>query len=144
MRRIDNEERERVLDLLSHRQIVDRDLVLASKFVREELGFILHNDKLHYCTLRRIRNRVTADKYELSHIPYFMERNGQLICQYEMDDVECDLISLLHDIYQNRGCLELDSSENISLAFEKTTSLLTAIQARKLKELFQKLGLDKA
>lgn len=37
-------------------------LVPADEFVAATLGYILHNDKNHYKTLKKIRNRTDAEK----------------------------------------------------------------------------------
>lgn len=70
----------------------------ADDFVIENLSIILHNDKLHYKTLKRLRTRDIANRYNLKGIPYFVESAGKLISQFNMSSGECMLITLLHFI----------------------------------------------
>lgn len=71
------------------------DLVAADSFVSETLGFILHNNKMHYRNLYRIKNRKTAEKYNFKGIPYFMACPNGYISQFKMSSGECMLVSLI-------------------------------------------------
>lgn len=74
---------------------MDTTLVDADKFVRETLGFILHNNKSYYPNLKKIRNRSVALEKGFKHMPYFNEVNGHIISQYRMSSGESMLISLI-------------------------------------------------
>ena len=71
------------------------NLVKADPFVAETLGYILHNNKGHYKTLYKIKNRATAEKYGFKGVPYFVEYGENIISQFRMSSGECLLISLI-------------------------------------------------
>lgn len=73
----------------------------ADDYVKEKLSFILHGDTDHYKTLKRIKNRATANEMGLNNLPYFIESETTLISQYRMSSGECLLISLLHFLYNS-------------------------------------------
>lgn len=70
-------------------------LVEADDFVKETLGYILHNDKGYYPKLKKIKNRATATEFGFKNMPYFNEINGNIISQYRMSSGESMLISLI-------------------------------------------------
>lgn len=70
-------------------------LVDADDFVKETLGFILHNDKNYYPNLKKIKSRPTAIEKGFKNMPYFNEVNGHIISQYRMSSGESMLISLI-------------------------------------------------
>lgn len=67
----------------------------ADAFVRETLGYILHNNKNHYKVLKKIKSRSNADSFHFRGIPYFIEENHHIISQYRMSSGESMLISLI-------------------------------------------------
>jgi len=71
------------------------DLIDADLFVKETLGYILHNDKKHYKTLKKIKTRTIAKNYQFRGMPYFIEEKGHIISQYRMSSGESMLISLI-------------------------------------------------
>lgn len=71
------------------------DLVDADSYVSEALGYILHNNKVHYSGLKRMRSRDCAQKYGFTGIPYFCVVSGGIITQFQMSSGECMLLSLL-------------------------------------------------
>lgn len=91
----------RVVDrLLAKKQISTIQLIEADTYVRDTLSHILHGDKNHYQTLKRIRNRQIAESLGLRNLPYFIEPiSSCYISQYRMSSGECLLISMLHFIY---------------------------------------------
>ena len=70
-------------------------LIPADPFVAETLGFILHNNKKHYSSLKKIKTKSIAERIGFTGIPYFCEINGYLISQYQMSSGESMLISLV-------------------------------------------------
>ena len=91
----------RIVDaILRKGDINDDDIVDAVDYIKDNLSFILHGDRIHYRKLKKIKNRQTANKLNLNNIPYFNEaKNGKLLSQYRMSSGECLLISLLNFIY---------------------------------------------
>ncbi|WP_392441412.1 ATP-dependent nuclease [Edwardsiella piscicida] len=86
--------------LLRSKKISSEQLVDAFDYVKEHLSFILHGDREHYKTMRKIKNKRISESLELSNLPYFMETDrGTLLSQYRMSSGECLLISLLNYIY---------------------------------------------
>ena len=70
-------------------------LVDADDFVKETLGFILHNDTGYYPNLKKIKSRPVANDKGFKNMPYFNEINGHIISQYRMSSGESMLISLI-------------------------------------------------
>lgn len=70
-------------------------LVDADDFVKETLGFILHNDKDYYPNLKKIKSRTVAMEKGFNGMPYFNQINGHIISQYRMSSGESMLISLI-------------------------------------------------
>ena len=70
-------------------------LVDADDFVKETLGFILHNKKDFYPNLKKIRSRAIATDKGFKNMPYFNEIDGHIISQYRMSSGESMLISLI-------------------------------------------------
>ena len=70
-------------------------LIDADSFVKETLGYILHNNKSHYKILKKIKNRTIADTFQFRGVPYFIEENHHIISQYRMSSGESMLISLI-------------------------------------------------
>lgn len=81
------------------------DLEKADDFIRENLGYILCNDKTYYQDLFRLKNgrdpstrKTYQNKYKLGGIPYFYVRDGQRINQAHMSTGENLLLSILHSL----------------------------------------------
>lgn len=70
-------------------------LVDADSFVAETLGYILHNDKGYYTSLKKITNREIAKKYQFKGMPYFVDYGTIIISQFKMSSGECMLLSLI-------------------------------------------------
>ncbi len=70
-------------------------LIDADPFVAETLGYILHNDKSYYSSLKKIKNREVAKKFQFKGMPYFVEYSTNLISQFKMSSGECMLLSLI-------------------------------------------------
>jgi len=70
-------------------------LVDADNFVKESLGYILHNDINYYSNLKKIKTRALAKAKGFNGIPYFININGIIISQYRMSSGESMLISLI-------------------------------------------------
>lgn len=70
-------------------------LVDADDFVKETLGYILHNNKGYYPNLKKIKSRPVAKNKGFKNMPYFNEINGHTISQYRMSSGESMLVSLI-------------------------------------------------
>lgn len=74
---------------------LEETLIEADKFVKETLGYILHNNKSYYSTLLKVKNRTLAKKYNFKGMPYFRKIGKNYISQYRMSSGESMLISLI-------------------------------------------------
>lgn len=70
-------------------------LVDADPFVSETLGYILHNDKNKYKSLKRIKSKEIARQEGFIGFPYFNKIGDKVISQYQMSSGESMLISLI-------------------------------------------------
>ena len=67
----------------------------ADEFVVESLGYILHNNKKHYKSLKKIYSRAKAKESGFNGIPYFIQFGDRIVSQYKMSSGESMLISLI-------------------------------------------------
>lgn len=84
-----------VIDQFMSDPEINNVLVDADDFVKETLGFILHNDRGYYPNLKKIKSRATAVDKGFKNMPYFNEINTHIISQYRMSSGESMLISLI-------------------------------------------------
>lgn len=92
----------RIVDrLIENGKIRDDFIVDADEYIKDNLSYILHGDRIHYRNLKRMRNKYIAKSFNLDNTPYFMNIDNHLISQYKMSSGECLLISLLHFIYNS-------------------------------------------
>lgn len=84
-----------IIDQFMSSEAIGTSLIDADIFVKETLGYILHNNKNHYPNLKKIRTRAIAKENGFNGIPYFNEINGNIISQYRMSSGESMLISLI-------------------------------------------------
>lgn len=70
-------------------------LIEADDFVKETLGYILHNNKSYYSSLLKVKNRTLAKRYNFRGMPYFRKIGDRYISQYRMSSGESMLISLI-------------------------------------------------
>ena len=87
-------------------------LVDADDFVKETLGFILHNDRSYYPNLKKIKSRPIAVDKGFKNMPYFNEVNGHTISQYRMSSGESMLVSLI-DFINNLVIKQTRNSHDI-------------------------------
>lgn len=87
----------------------------AEDFVIENLGSILRNDIDYYQGLKVIKNKKIAEKFRFKNIPYFWNREEELISQMSMSSGEYLLISLLHFINQRLKYTKKNNVDNLSL-----------------------------
>lgn len=83
------------IDKFMAQQNYEEYLVDADEFVAQTLGYILHNDKKHYSTLKKIKSRNDAEKIGFKGIPYFLGCGKSIISQFRMSSGESMLISLI-------------------------------------------------
>lgn len=74
---------------------LEETLIEADDFVKETLGYILHNNKSYYSSLLKIKNRTLAKQYNFRGMPYFRKLGDKYISQYRMSSGESMLISLI-------------------------------------------------
>jgi len=79
----------------------ENQLVNASDFVVEKLSYILHGNKEHYHSLKRLTNISLANERGFKGMPYFYSTPKGIISQYQMSSGECMLISLLHFVFNS-------------------------------------------
>lgn len=92
----------RIVDnLLEKNEIAPDEIVESDDYIKEKLSYILHGDTKHYTSLKRIKNREIARRFDLTNVPYFSSVGDKLISQYRMSSGECLLISLLHFVYNS-------------------------------------------
>lgn len=82
---------------------LDDTLIEADDFVKETLGYILHNNKSYYASLLKVKNRTLAKRYNFRGMPYFRKIGDRYISQYRMSSGESMLISLI-DFINNVFC----------------------------------------
>lgn len=123
-------------------KIPKESIVDADEYIIKKLSFILQGDYDHYTTLKRIRNRATAQKANLRNIPYFIEINGNLISQYRMSSGECLLISLLHFIYNALIRRSLPDDQPILLLIDEIELALHPVAVSRLIELLQQIIIE--
>ena len=111
----------KVDSLITQKKIIpETDLVPADDYIVENLSYILHGDKVHYSTLKRLKNKKLRDNLKLKNLPYFVNSNqGGLISQYRMSSGECLLISLLHFIYNSIVRQSLPTNIPILMLFDE-------------------------
>ena len=95
------EDSTKIEQLILRNKISDQDIVDADAEVKDKMSYILHGDYAHYRSLKRIRNKQTAEKLGVQNRPYFIAVQGGLISQYKMSSGECLLVSLLHFLYNS-------------------------------------------
>ncbi|WP_304285024.1 AAA family ATPase [Porphyromonas endodontalis] len=87
--------------LISQNKISELDIVDADDDVKDKMSYILHGNYNHYRTLKRIKNKQTAEKIGVTNRPYFIAMQGGLVSQYRMSSGKCLLVSLLHFLYNS-------------------------------------------
>ncbi|MGY8858136.1 MAG: AAA family ATPase [Pseudomonadales bacterium] len=112
-----------------------KNLTDAEDFIISNLGFILKNDESYYEKLKVIKSRKIASQFGFNNIPYFWERNGELISQMSMSSGEYLLISLLDFINQRIKYTEKKYIDELSLIIldEMELALHPAAQNRLTK-----------
>ena len=90
-------------------------LTPADDFVSETLGYILHNNKKYYRTLKKIRSRHDAEALGFKGVPYFLGCGHNTISQFRMSSGESMLISLVDFI--NNLVIKNTRTKNKKLLF---------------------------
>ncbi|MEZ9006058.1 ATP-dependent endonuclease [Vibrio splendidus] len=75
--------------------VSDDDLVDADDFINENFNYILHG-RTYYPTIKKVKNRKTAEDLGFKSVPYFMEYPDKLLSQFWLSSGENMLLSLLH------------------------------------------------
>lgn len=86
---------------VSATHIKDFDLKDADVFVRENFGYIMHNNKHYYENLKVVKTIKIARSLNLNGVPYFIPRGNGYVSQYSMSTGENLMLSLLHMLNTN-------------------------------------------
>ena len=128
------------IDSLVKKGVISKESIVdADSYIIEHLSYILHGNYNYYKTLKRIRNKQTAEQVRLRNIPYFVEINGNLISQYRMSSGECLLISLLHFIYNALIRRSLPDDQPILMLIDEIELALHPVAVSRLIELLQQI-----
>lgn len=95
------EDSTKIENLISQKKITESEIADADDDVKDKMSYILHGNYDHYRTLKRIKNKQTAENIGVKNRPYFIAIEGGLISQYRMSSGECLLVSLLHFLYNS-------------------------------------------
>lgn len=129
-------------DLVKEGKITIKSIADADDYVKDQLSFILHGDKLHYRNLKRVRNKSIAKGVNLKNTPYFQEIKGNLISQYRMSSGECLLISLLHFIYNALIRRSLPDDQPILMLIDEIELALHPVAVSRLLDLLQSIIIE--
>ena len=116
---------------------VDSILIDADDFVKETLGYILHNDKGYYQNLKKIKSKKNAEKYKFRGMPYFIKVNEKYISQYNMSSGESMLISLVDFI--NNLVIRNPSPGKVFFLIDEVELALHPSAIDRMMEIFNKL-----
>lgn len=111
----------------------------ADDFVKDTLSFILHGDKEHYRTLKRIKNRHIAKKLGFTNLPHFIKIENHLVSQYRMSSGECLLISLIHFLYNSIVRRSLPADKKIVVLIDEIELALHPMAVVRLLDFLNKL-----
>jgi len=112
-------------------------LIDADDFVKETLGYILHNDKGYYQNLKKIKRKKLAEEYNFRGMPYFIEVNDNYISQYHMSSGESMLISLID--FVNNIVIRNASKERLLFLIDEVELALHPSAIDRLMETFNSL-----
>lgn len=118
--------------LVKQGKISQNNIVDADSYVIEKLSFILQGDTKHYTSLKRIRNKKTAESVYLKNTPYFQVFDSELVSQYRMSSGECMMISLLHFIYNSIIRRSLPTNQPILLIIDEIELALHPVAISRL------------
>lgn len=125
--------------LISKGKLTGSEISDSDDYVKDYLSYILHGDKVHYRTLKRIKNRRIAARLKITNLPYFVEVNGHLINQYRMSSGECLLVSLLHFLYNSIVRKSLPVNEKVVVLIDELELALHPIAVVRLLQLLNEL-----
>ena len=120
-------------------KIDDNNTADADDFVKDTLSFILHGDKDHYRTLKRIKNRQIAKRLGFSNLPHFIKIGNHLVSQYRMSSGECLLISLIHFLYNSIVRRSLPTDKKILVLIDEIELALHPIAVVRLLDFLNTL-----
>lgn len=124
---------------LSQGVITDDILADADDYLKKKISYILHGDLDSYNSLKRIKNKLCADRIHVKNRPYFIIPEGKLISQYRMSSGECLLISLLHFLYNSIVRRSLSSEKKLLVLIDELELALHPIAVIRLLEFLQEL-----
>lgn len=126
-----------LIDSFMSRADIDGILIDADDFVKETLGYILHNNMKYYQNLRKIRSKKIAEQFDFKGMPYFIKVNDNYISQFHMSSGESMLISLI-DFINNLVIRNANTGKLLFLIDEVELALHPSAIDR-LMETFNKL-----
>ena len=116
---------------------LDETLIEADDFVKETLGYILHNNKKYYSSLLKVKTRTLAKQYNFRGMPYFIKIDNKYISQYRMSSGESMLISLIDFI--NNLVVRNSGTDKLLFLIDEVELALHPSAIDRLVETFQKL-----
>jgi len=138
---------DKVKELLNRSEINDQMLSKADDYIVEQLGYILHGDKIYYKNLKivRIKNRQIAQQLGLTETPYFMmTESGSLVSQYGMSSGESLMLSLLHFIHNSIMRRSLDEKQPALMLIDEIEVALHPIAVSRLLDLLNDLIIERS
>lgn len=130
-----------IIDRFMSNPKMKESLIEADSFVRETLGYILHNDTGYYPNLKKIKTRAIAEENNFKGIPYFNEINGHIISQYRMSSGESMLISLI-DFINNLVIKNVRKNNDILFLIDEVELALHPAAVYRLIKTLEKLISD--
>lgn len=112
--------------------IKSSDLEVANKFIKDNLGLILHDDEDYYNQLLKIKSQV-AKENKLKGEPYFLKIGEKYISQIRMSTGENLLISILNSIHI--VCRRRQQKRNFSPCIVFLDEIELALHASALRRL---------
>lgn len=129
-----------LIDKFMSRTDLENLLIDADDFVKETLGYILHNDKGYYQDLKKIRSKKLAEKHNFRGVPYFIKVNENYVSQYHMSSGESMLISLIDFI--NNLVIRNQRAGKLLFLIDEVELALHPSAIDRLMEVFNSLIID--
>lgn len=128
-----------VENLIRNNRINAENTADVDSYVKETLSFILHGDKDHYQTLKRIKNRHIASDLGFVNLPHFIQVDNHLVSQYRMSSGECLLISLIHFLYNSIVRSSLPDDKKVLVLIDEIELALHPVAVLRLLQFLGKL-----
>ncbi|ATS01762.1 ATP-dependent nuclease [Porphyromonas gingivalis] len=133
------EDSTKIESLISQNKISESEITDADDDVKDKMSYILHGNYNHYRTLKRIKNKQTAESIGVKNRPYFIAMPGGLVSQYRMSSGECLLVSLLHFLYNSIVRRSLSVDQDVLVIIDELELALHPIAISRLIEYLTEL-----